>query len=265
VRKKAARNTVPRIRADNDSILVDFDVSQRPDELRAVGCAATRPVSRDDLSDGALAFTEPRGVFPRLERNGVITGFEGGHKQVHDFLEKARALDVRTPSSIGNLLPATCELKENQVRHLFRNFGDCTEIFGRTTSKFAATFYSRRELDILLYGHFKKLEFRAFYALMPYRPARSLASFWKERDRWITGFPYSTPYFEHLEKTVGLLLRMESLGHGKSDELDVTEVSAEPVEDRVSDEHDVTETPVQIPHCAPEEWKLYECASAPSL
>jgi hypothetical protein len=238
VKTKVARNRVPRTHADNDSVLVAFDVSQRPDELRAVVCAATDPVSRDDLSDGALSFTEPRGRFPSLDRCGVIVGFEGGHELLRDFLEEARALDVRTPSSIRKILPDTFKLSEDDVRHLFRNFADCSEIRGKKTVSYAATYFSRREQDILLYGHFKKLELRVCRSLMPYRPYKNLQ---RHRDRWSAEFPHCAPYIQHLENTVGLLFSLESRGPGISDERDMTEVSAELVQDRRSDELDMTE------------------------
>jgi hypothetical protein len=57
---------------------------------------------------------------------------------------------------------------------------------------------------------------------------------------WSAAYPYRASYLQHLENTVGLLLSMEegnsaqdeSLGHVRIDELDVTEDSAERLEDQ---------------------------------
>lgn len=69
------------------------------------------------------------------------------------------------------------------------------------------------------------------FALILYQPMKQLARMWKDNDVWSGAFPYCTPYMKHLENTVGLLFSMEkgnseqdeSLGHVKSNEVDMTE------------------------------------------
>jgi hypothetical protein len=219
---------------------VDFDPRQRPNDLRPAVCAATHPVSRDDLSDGALASTEPRGNFrlPKKRKGGAIRGFS--HEEVRNFVEEARALDVRTPSSIRKMLPDSCKFSEDDVRHLFRNFADCSEIGGRTMGAYSLTFYSRRELDILLYARYKDLEWRFCHALMPYRDHKNIEWMARETQSWVHDFPNCVSYIQHLENTVGLLLSLEFCDV-RRDELGKTEVSAEPIEDRTNDELGMTE------------------------
>ena len=125
-------------------ILSDFDAGQRPHDLRPSNCSPLVPASRDDISDGALAFTEPKGDYSSIERGGNILGFEqSGPESLSEFLRKARKLNPRSPSDLRKLLPADCTLTENDARHLFRNFGDSKEVRGENvgTKKFARDFY----------------------------------------------------------------------------------------------------------------------------
>ena len=65
------------------SVLQGFNGADRPDNMRPSTCQPSRPTSRDDLSDSALAFTEPKGRFPAVDRGTSITCFvRGGHNSL---------------------------------------------------------------------------------------------------------------------------------------------------------------------------------------
>jgi len=195
------------------SLLENFDTSQRPQELRQPVCSPSLPVSRVDLSDSALAFTEPKGSFPSIDRGGAISGFErGGHEAFQDFLDKARALSPRTPGAMMGLLPQGCKLSENDVRHLFRNYADIREVHGNRRGPRSAEriSFSLRELEIMMYAKLKKMSDAQWNILLPYRPAKNLYGFRRELFQWCGNFKDCDAYKQHLEETVGVLFRLEN-------------------------------------------------------
>lgn len=107
---KRARKSAPKSSAVAvnqsmiQSLLRNFDANDRPDDLRPP-CVPRKLSSHQDLSDAALAFTEPKGRFPSIHRGTYIECFkQSGHQSLQAFLDKARVLNPRTPSAMVAIL-----------------------------------------------------------------------------------------------------------------------------------------------------------------
>lgn len=198
-------------------ILTNYDTNQRPEELRPRFKEPPHPPrSCFDISDGALAFTEPKGSFTPIHRGGMIPGLDGIEDPavLSNFLENARELNDRTPSALLNLLPAESDLDEDAARHLFRNFADTKEIravmFG-TNNRSIRLAFSLREVEIILYACLKGVVQKEYHRLMPYRQTRgSLSALQNDLKIYCAGFENCEAYKKHLEETVGLLFRLEN-------------------------------------------------------
>lgn len=221
-KKKVAQGRISTLNPNNSvtwneemlrPLLKTFEVDQRPDNIRPSSGTATTPTSPFDLSDSALAFSEPKGSFPAIRRAAAISGFEqGGYLALSDFLEKARKLKRRTPSAMLGLLPVNCNMSENDIRHLFRNFADSVEIRGEsfgTTGRPITIAFSPREVEIMLYAGLKDLTVEKRLVLMPYRRESTLTRFHKDALTWTELLRTCDAYVQHLEETVGLLFRLE--------------------------------------------------------
>ena len=184
------------------------------------------PSSADDLSTAAIAYTAPRGtVIPPDE--SVASGIAKlNHATFLDFMEKARMLENPTEEALSRLLPRTSRVRSDEIRHLYRNFADCSNIQGDGSS----IMFSRREIDIFNYYYtvLGKIP-REMAALMPYRAEKDLRRLAKVIDD--IGLCQSQEYVEMLKVTVGFLDKLGSSAAknvAKSSSGTVNEVPAPP-------------------------------------
>lgn len=160
------------------------------------------PSSIDDLSRGSIAYTAPRGtVMPPDE--SVASGIgKLTHKTFSDFVKNARLLESPTNDALIKLLPRTSRIRVDEVRHLYRNFADCSNIEGDSS-----IIFSRREIDIVNYYFFLGKVPRDMATLMPYRAEKDLRQLTKVIEDM--GLCESPEYVKMLQETVGILDRME--------------------------------------------------------
>eukprot|EP00986_Skeletonema_menzelii_P003949 scaffold1293_cov139-Skeletonema_menzelii.AAC.4 len=196
---------------------VDFDVIQSitstPNDCFQTRCAfllhedvdSVPPSSVDDISRAAIAYTAPRGtVIPPDE--SVASGIaKMTYKTFSEFIEKARLLESPTEEALARLLPRTSRVRGDEVRHLYRNFADCSTIQGDGSS----IMFSRREIDIVNY-YYKILGKvpRDMAALMPYRAEKDLRQLAKVIEE--IGLCQSPEYVQMLKVTVGILDSLET-------------------------------------------------------
>lgn len=199
------------------AVLQLFSVADRPDNLRPSADRVSRPASRDDLSDSALAFTEPKGRFPFVDRGCAMECFgPSGHISLREFIEKARELHQRTPASMMKLLPESAKhlITEDGARHLFRNFSDTEVINGslKVSTGRPSIYFSVREVAIMLYcllfesGNVVNA-YKKSWELMPYRRETNLRHIMLCLKRCLSDI--CEAYKTHLEQTVGLLFELE--------------------------------------------------------
>lgn len=173
--------------------------------------SAKKPKSKMDLSAAALAFTAPGGEMGVIERGSKL---EGGisNELLKDFLEAGRKLESPTTEELRSLLPHSCWLNDDQIRHLFRNFCDAKEITGE--EKLGRVNISRREMDIINYFIVEQKDFRdCCFLLMPYRDGVSVSKLYKflKKKRFTKTIP---GYREHIMDKIGTMLQLESVEDG---------------------------------------------------
>eukprot|EP00574_Skeletonema_japonicum_P009218 CAMPEP_0201720008 /NCGR_PEP_ID=MMETSP0593-20130828/5049_1 /ASSEMBLY_ACC=CAM_ASM_000672 /TAXON_ID=267983 /ORGANISM="Skeletonema japonicum, Strain CCMP2506" /LENGTH=620 /DNA_ID=CAMNT_0048210549 /DNA_START=52 /DNA_END=1914 /DNA_ORIENTATION=+ len=165
------------------------------------------PSSVKDLSRASIAYTAPRGTV-RPPDETVASGIgELTRETLSVFIKEARLLESPTEDALIRLLPRKSRIRDDEVRHLFRNFADCSSIESDYSKGDSSIIFSRREIDIVNYYSSKGKVARDMATLMPYRAEydlRKLAHFIEDMELCL-----NDKYVEMLNETVGILDSLE--------------------------------------------------------
>jgi hypothetical protein len=164
------------------------------------------PSSKYDLSKACIAFTAPRGtVIPpdntTASKIGILT-----RDSLSDFIKEARALESPTDEALAKLLPRSFRVRSDTLRHLYRNFADCSRI-DCSPGDDGDIAFSRREVDIVNYFFYSGKLARDMATLIPYRTEGSIIQNAKIIERM--GLCCSEEYVKMLIETVGKLDSLE--------------------------------------------------------
>ncbi len=123
------------------------------------------------------------------------------------FVKDARLLESPTDDELIRLLPRRSRIRIDEVRHLFRNFADCSSIEPGNSEGASSIMFSRREIDIVNYYASLGKVARDMATLMPYRnqnELRKLTQVIEDMELCL-----SDEYENMLNETVGVLDRLE--------------------------------------------------------
>lgn len=164
------------------------------------------PSSKHDVSRASIAYTAPRGTVRPPDKTAASRIGRLTNEKLSEFIESARLLENPTEETLAQLLPRNSRVRRDEVRHLYRNFADCSDIDIEGDS--SSIMYSRREIDIVNYYFFLGKIPRDMATLMPYRVEKDIRQIAKVIED--IGLCLCDEYVKMLHETVGILDGLEN-------------------------------------------------------
>lgn len=161
-----------------------------------------RPSSKFDVSRASLAYTAPRGTVRPPNKTAASGIGKLTHETFSKFIKSARLLGNPNEEALAELLPRNSRVRGDDVRHLYRNFADCSIIEGDTS-----IIFSRREIDIVNYYLSLGKVPREMATLLPYRVEKDIRIIAKVIEDM--GLCLSGEYVKMINETVGVLDSLE--------------------------------------------------------